>query len=428
MKDFLLVKILFVFLGYDFSFHFAHSQNELINQGIDADGFSTIYYSIPTIDLDAESERQVIVDREKGQYLGHPTTVLLKDQKGMLCVYPKGHGRGSIVLKKSGDGGKTWSDRLEVPASWQSSLEVPTIHPVTDASGKDRLIMFSGLYPARMAVSEDEGNSWSELEILGDWGGIVVIGDLIPLRTGKGHYMAMFHDDGRFISKKGRTEQEKKWSKAGMAPFTLFKTFSFDGGLSWSEPEAILNLNTIHLCEPGFVRSPDGKQIAALLRENSRRMNSYIMFSDDEGKTWSVPRTLPNSLTGDRHQALYTPDGRLVISFRDNSPALSRFQQLKNACKNCDEDILKAQAGPLSPTHGDWVAWVGTYDDLAEGKEGQYRIRLKDNTRGSDCAYPALELLPDGTIVTTTYGHWDKGESPYILSVRFKMEELDARL
>ena len=97
-------------------------------------------------------------------------------------------------------------------------------------------------------------------------------------------------------------------------------------------------------------------------------------------------------------------------------------------CTNCDEDMLKQQAGPVSPTAGDWVAWVGTYEDLTEGKEGQYRIRLKDNHRGSDCAYPALELLPDGTVVATTYGHWTPGESPYILSVRFKIEELDARV
>ena len=35
-------------------------------------------YTIPTIDLAGQTFRQTIVDREKGQYLGHPTTVLLK--------------------------------------------------------------------------------------------------------------------------------------------------------------------------------------------------------------------------------------------------------------------------------------------------------------------------------------------------------------
>ena len=75
-------------------------------------------YTIPTLDLSDQKHRQVVVDREKGQYLGHPSTVLLEDGKTMLIVYPKGHGRGGIVYKRSTDGGKTWSKRLPTPASW----------------------------------------------------------------------------------------------------------------------------------------------------------------------------------------------------------------------------------------------------------------------------------------------------------------------
>ncbi|MCB0609376.1 MAG: exo-alpha-sialidase [Lewinella sp.] len=396
------------------------------NKGIDIKGFSKNYYSLPFIDLDKDAKRQVVVDREKGQYLGHPTTVLLEDGKTMYCVYPKGHGRGGIVLKRSNDGGRTWSERLPTPNSWETSLEVPVLFPVEDASGNKRIILFSGLYPARMARSEDNGRTWSELNILGDWGGIVVMGDLTPLQTGKGHYMALFHDDGRFFTKDGWSSDATAMAANNLPLFTLYKIFSYDGGLTWSFPQAVFESRVIHLCEPGLVRSPDGKEIAMLLRENSRRMNSYIMFSKDEGKTWTPPRQLPNSLTGDRHQAVYAPDGRLVISFRDNAPGTSRFHQLKSQCTDCDEKMLYEQAGPVSPTSGDWAAWVGTYEDLKEGREGQYRIRLKDNTKGGDCAYPALELLPDGTIVATTYGHWDEDEAPYIISVRFSMGEIDA--
>jgi hypothetical protein len=83
--------------------------------------------------------------------------------------------------------------------------------------------------------------------------------------------------------------------------------------------------------------------------------------------------------------------------------------------------------GPASPTRGDWVAWVGTYQDIKQGREGQYRVRLMKNHREADCAYPGVEVLPDGTIVATTYGHWTQGEEPYIVSVRLKLSELDAR-
>lgn len=347
-------------------------------------------YSIPFVDLAEQDERQVVVDREAGQYLGHPSTVLLEDAKTILCVYPKGHGRGAIVLKRSGDGGRTWSERLPVPESFATSLETPTIHRLVDAAGRKRLILWSGLYPARFAVSEDDGVTWSELKPAGDWGGIVVMGSVVALSDAPGHYLAMFHDDGRYFTEDGKLSDA----------FTLYQTFSADGGLTWSQPATVLRRSDVHLCEPGAIRSPDGREIAVLLRENARRKNSFVIFSRDEGQSWSEPRELPGSLTGDRHTAKYAADGRLFISFRDM----------------CHE----------SPTKGDWVAWVGRYEDLAAGREGQYRIRLMDNHKDSDCAYPGVEVLPDGTIVSTTYGHWTPGESPYVVSVRLRLDEVDA--
>ncbi len=375
---------------------FVASMSSGSTKAVFAQGVDVAAFDVPIIDLDKDAGRQVVVDRQPGQYLGHPTTCLLEDGKTMLCVYPKGHGRGSIVYKRSDDGGLTWSERLPTPKSWATSKEVPTLHRVVDANGKKRIIMWSGLYPARLAVSEDEGGHWSELKKAGDWGGIVVMGCLEKLNTGAGHYVAMFHDDGRFFTAKAQQEKPVR--------FKLFQTFSADGGLTWSFPEVVYESSDVHLCEPGMVRSPDGKQLAVLLRENRRVKNSQIIFSDDEAKTWSKPRELPRELTGDRHTGKYLPDGRLFISFRDNTP------------KHW-----------TSPTEGDWVGWIGTYEDLVQGGPGQYRLRLKDNHKGADCAYPGVEVLPDGTVVTTTYGHWQAGEEPYVLSVRFKADEIDAK-
>ncbi|MFC2123395.1 exo-alpha-sialidase [Bacteroidota bacterium] len=383
------------------------------------------YYSIPTIDLDNDIKRQTIVDREKGQYLGHVTTVLLEDGKTMIAVYPKGHGKGAIVMKRSSDGGITWSNRLPTPKSWETSKEVPTIYRVVDASGKKRLILFSGLYPTRMAVSEDDGRTWSELNKVGDWGGIVVMGCLIPLQTGGGHYMALFHDDKRFMTRGGILKYKRDQENHNSPMMTLLKSYSYDGGLSWSYPEEIYKSREVHLCEPGFIRSPDGEQIAVFLRENSRRSNSHIIFSNDNGMTWTQHREMPNTLNGDRHTAKYTPDGRIIIVFRDRSPD-HKFRL--NEAVNLNEVNMKnlaEKAGYVSPTYGDWVAWVGTYEDLVMGNEGQYRIRIKDNKKGADTTYPGVEILPDGTISTTTYGHWEEGEEPYILNVRFKLEEID---
>ena len=244
-----------------------------------------------------------------------------------------------------------------------------------------------------MALSEDEGQTWGELELAGDWGGVVVMGDIVALKE-PGHYMALFHDDGWFISNEARQ---------GPRTMTLYKTFSEDGGLTWSQPEMIWESTEIHICEPGIIRSPDGSQMAVLLRENARQQNSQIIFSNDEGQTFTDPVAMPDTLNGDRHTGVYGPDGRLFISFRSRSPR-----------------------GKEGMYEGDWVGWVGTYDDLVNGNDGQYVVRLRDNTHGYDTAYPGVLILPDGTVVTTTYGHWDQGEQPYIRTVRFSLDQLDA--
>ena len=334
------------------------------------------------IDWANDKARQVTVDQEAGQYLGHVSTTLLEDNKTILAVYPKGHGKGPIVYKKSIDGGKTWSERLPTPENWSTSLETPTIHRV----GPKRLILWSGLYPARIATSDDEGNTWTPLRQVGDWGGIVVMGFVEP--TIDGRLVAMFHDDGRFFTKDGK----------GKRIFTLYQVESKDLGETWSEPRALFVSNDVHLCEPGQIRSDDGKQIAVLLRENKRVKPSHIFFSNDEGKTWSQPRPMHPTLTGDRHTLKRLPDGRIVAVFRD---------------------MLDG-----SPWKGDFVAWVGTFEDLVAGREGQYRVRLLDNVNSWDSSYPGLELLPDGTLVATTTGQWEQGKPQFIKSVRFNYREL----
>ncbi len=353
------------------------------------------------VDWSGEPHRQVVVDREPGQYLGHPTTVLLSDQRSILTVYPKGHGAGAIVMKRSGDGGLTWGERLPTPASWATSMETPTVFPVDLPDGRRRLIMFSGLYPIRMARSDDEGLTWTELEPIGHFGGVVAMSSVERLRSVDGELMALFHDDGRFLRRPtSRYERIPDFEPR----FEVYKTISLDDGLTWSEPEVIAAHPEAHLCEPGLIRSPDGREIAVLLRENSRQFNSFAIFSRDEGRTWSRPVELPSSLTGDRHVGRYTPDGRLFVTFRDQAPS--------------------------SPWRGDWVGWLGRYEDLQRGRRepwaGEVRVRLMDNTYAADTAYPGLELLPDGTFVTTTYGHFTPGEEPWVAAVRFTAAELDA--
>jgi hypothetical protein len=125
-----------------------------------------------------------------------------------------------------------------------------------------------------------------------------------------------------------------------------------------------------------------------------------MMFSTDEGKTWSTPVDTPWGLTGDRHMGVYAPDGRLVVSFRDKAIG--------------------------SSTYNHFVAWVGTYEDIRKRRPGQYRIKLLHSNAGGDCGYPGMDLLPDGTIAATTYIKYAPGKKRHsVVSTRFKLKALD---
>jgi hypothetical protein len=314
--------------------------------------------------------------------------------------------------------------------------------------GVSRIFIFTGRYPFRVSISEDDGKTFSEFQKIGDFGGYF-ISTIVPL--GPGRYMALFHDEGQFIrgGKDYKTAVYRSGTGTDMrtalytyksydggktfhnAPvsyvhnpvdrsfenweliyeayqsktfpdrhFELYSIFTEDGGLTWSQPNMICSHSSAKLCEPCAVLSPDGKEIAVFLRDNSRKHNSFVITSRDEGRTWSEPSQVCDGLTGDRHTAVYLPDGRLFVTFRDMKA----------------DSVLK----------GSWVAWVGSYEDAVSGKEGDCRLLIKrsSNTAG-DCAYPGLELLADGTLLTTTYGKWDPQDKPYIVSVRIPKEALD---
>lgn len=368
------------------------------------------HFGIPYLDWSQDTSRQFVVARSAGIYYGHPTTVSTTDNSNkrvLIATYPiGGHARGQAAISVSGDGGKTWS-RLPSDTALGRIQEVPTIHKLTDAQGKERLFIFTGLYPVRMAISEDSGESWSSFAAIGDWGGIVTMSDIIPIKNksadpgyAPGKYVAVFHDDGRFFKGSGKAHVNPK-------KFTVYRSLTNDGGLTWSSPQVIREDTVRLICEPGIIRSPDGKELAMLLRENSRRHYSQVMFSADEGETWSAPKPVHAALTGDRHVLRYAADGRVVAVFRDYQPGKA-----------------------TGPTEGDFVAWVGHYDDIRNGTPGQYRIRLLDNYAGYDGGYAGFEVFSDGSFLATTYIQYrpeDFGNNS-VIAVRFTLKESDKRV
>jgi len=69
-----------------------------------------------------------------------------------------------------------------------------------------------------------------------------------------------------------------------------------------------LDLRLTKLNDEGLAAVSDSNSYH--LRENARKRNRFIVLSSDAGKTFTAPRELPGSLTGDRHPLKYTLGGK----------------------------------------------------------------------------------------------------------------------
>lgn len=372
-------------------------------------------------------------DNERGRkYLGQPDMVMLDDEKTLITIYPVGHGVGPAIMQISRDGGETWTEKTDAPESWKTSYETPTIYKLNMTDGTTKLIVISGR-PASFgaktggwdsSVSTDGGETWTEYEryceTFADGSRVdttVAMASLVQLKDPKGNdidkWMGVFHDGASFVN------------------YKTYLTFDEEGNQQWTTPVPYLSEyrsieSSRAMCEIGMFRSPDGKRIVGLARNQNHNNYATMIYSDDEGETWSKPQDLPGSLAGERHKIMYDPTDptgqTLIITFRE----IKYFVNESGAMTNW--------------LAGDWIAWVGTYDDIMNQHEGRYRILLcedwSNNAKSGDTGYAGLVVQSDGTFIMDSYGHWDKEVSQahvgdirkdlcWIKQAKFKLSDLD---
>lgn len=405
-------------------------------------------------------------------YIAHPDSILLKEKAlgasefvytdDILTMFPLGHGKGALKAKISTDGGKTYKEEntlKNTPKTWENSQETPTLYRLDFKEEKnkdkpDRLVMIAGnpYWPSSNGQSYErngfnvsysdptqlddgtwvEGREWTEFETF--WGkdafgwwesfkaydAIVAMSSLTQLKDENGNWvdqwMGLFHDHS----------------------FNCYKTiltFDENDKMQWSKPEKYFSdyrqiQFKSQMCEVECVRSDggEGDTLAIITRSNSKKMNSMVSFSEDEGKTWSEPKELPSAISGERHKAewiQYNGEWKLFITFRSierNKANLASFAP-------------GLTTGWFSEG---WVAWVGDFDDLKNGTEGDFRVKLAHTYLSSEQTGPARSanadtgycgnvVLTDGTIVTCSYGKFTQGsDDTYILSKRVRIEDLFA--
>lgn len=410
-------------------------------------------YKIPQVDLcvkpaDLPAEyaylyEYSVVDDHSG-YLGHPDSILLNDGE-ILTFYPQGHGKGAIISKISDNGGKTWEKEIEnQPKSWEKSLETPTVYRLQFKNGEEKLILISAnsKWPGmstsggfNSSVSIDEGKTWTEFKRFWDKESKMPVIPIVAMAS-----LTRLKENGEFVDKWMGIFHDSKFVN-----YKTILTFDENGEYSWSMPEPYLARYREYeafsgICEVECIRSNGGKgdELCLLARCNKKRNTSLIMFSQDEGKTWSKPVEANTALNGERHKAEYTDDGRLFITFRSIERNRAKVKKMRK------------DGGSKTWYSEGWVAWVGTYDDIKNGAEGQYRIKIAHTyldhqttpslSANADTGYCGNVVLSDGTVVTSSYGifspqekesgvyNTDKGKQKrktFIVSKRIKLADVE---
>lgn len=368
------------------------------------------------------------------QYFGQPDMIRTKSGR-LITSFPQGHGKGPLIMKISDDDGATWTRKTDIPASCAGSQETPTLYVLNLADGTERIMMITACpgwgtdsagnrYGWNTSYSDDNGETWTEYR---HWqsnrtydnannDAIVAMASLVQLKDSDGNdiqkWMGVYHN-------------------YAYVNFRTYLTFDENGDEQWSESEPYLAQwrsieSAYQMCEIGMFRSPDGKRIIGLARSQSHNNPATLIYSDDEGETWSKPMDLPGSLAGERHKIAYDPiSGRLLVTFREINYDLNGNNRFD---------------GGNDWNAGDWVAWVGTYDQLINQEDGEYRILLAEdwanNAKSGDTGYAGVAVLDDGTFIMDTYGHWDKEFSQnwpggvttdrcYIKQAKFKLGEVE---
>lgn len=405
-------------------------------------------YTIPQLDLSEMPQElegtqyeylyKLCTVDNSNDYMAHPDSVLLKNGN-ILTVYPKGHGKGAVLNKISTDGGLSWTDTIKnTPASWVNSLETPTVYRLEFSDGTpDKLILISANSKWQdtetpggfeCSISEDEGKTWSEFQRFFSFEDEYSVVPIVAMAS-----LTRLKENGEFVDKWMGVFHDSDFYN-----YKTILTFDENGNMQWSIPEKFLaphrdTEKTAQMCEIEIIRSENGRgdELCLISRSQSKTVNTMLAFSTDEGKTWSEPKEAPAALNGERHKAEYTSDGRLLITFR----SVERGDKAQFYARKNDRKRGWMSAG--------LIAWVGSYEDLKNGTEGDYRIKVAhiyiegqnkpEYYAGSDTGYCGNVVLADDTIVICGYGKFSPNEKSsdgktlktYIASKRIKLKDTD---
>ncbi|MFC1717744.1 exo-alpha-sialidase [Candidatus Poribacteria bacterium] len=337
-----------------------------------------------------ESAERVVAVRGGGYF-----PVLIRLQDGTLGAVVRGGAphigiEGRLDWIHSEDGGKTWSepavivdsefdDRNPALGQMPDGTIVMAYAEASTYNEKGEFDTSVGAYTKYYVRSTDSGKTWSEKRLL----------PYSPIKNGSPY--------GRIVLLPG-----------GTALMPVYGGYDTD--------------------YRGQVKVPEGtKHISGILR------------STDNGKTWGDFSIISATIHNETSLA-YLPDGRLLAMMRTYSDGSIQQSESTDGGYNWSApsqvtlpnqhpgDLCLLQNGHLLLVHGNRIKpyGVGAAISHNSGKtwESDKRVMVAWTSLNTDCGYPSVVQLDDGTIVMIYYsvGTEDTSDDEMAIVVRYKQK------
>jgi hypothetical protein len=220
-------------------------------------------------------------------------TLLVDEDNAYIFSYSRKEGRYYMIFRKTTDGGKTWSDPVEI-----KKIGVVTffIEPIKVGN---RLHVFwfnsyDGVPVIEGAYSDDGGKTW-KTTTLEDTRGLDV-GVFKVAHDSKGHI---------YLTMSGKREEGQK-SK-------VYIIRTEDNGTTWEKLAPLRHYpfeNTM-ACSPDILTTDNGEVVVVWVDYRNIRSNLYMQFSKDYGRIWQ-DKDMPLEEPGRFNTTLYQYTDSLV--------------------------------------------------------------------------------------------------------------------